>query len=81
MSNDLMNGCGAQACPLNWPSLGLAAGLGLMSMQERVHLVHGLLSVESAPGKGTQVLAIAPLDGQHLRDQGTDLTANMTEMA
>jgi signal transduction histidine kinase len=36
-------------------------GLGLVSMQERVHLVHGTLSVESQPGKGTKVLAIVPL--------------------
>jgi PAS domain S-box-containing protein len=36
-------------------------GLGLVSMQERVHLVHGTLSVESEPGKGTKILAVVPL--------------------
>ena len=36
-------------------------GLGLVSMQERVHLVHGSLHVESQPGKGTRILAVAPL--------------------
>jgi PAS domain S-box-containing protein len=36
-------------------------GLGLVSMQERVHLVHGSLHVESEPGQGTKVLAIVPL--------------------
>jgi PAS domain S-box-containing protein len=36
-------------------------GLGLVSMQERVNLVHGTLSVESQPGKGTKILAIVPL--------------------
>ena len=36
-------------------------GLGLVSMQERVHLVHGTLSVESQPGKGTRILAVVPL--------------------
>ena len=36
-------------------------GLGLASMQERVHLVHGRLFVESQPGKGTRVLAVVPL--------------------
>jgi len=35
--------------------------LGLVSMQERVHLVHGNLSVESKPGTGTIVLAVVPL--------------------
>ena len=36
-------------------------GLGLVSMQERVHLVHGSLFVESEPGKGTKILAVVPL--------------------
>jgi len=37
-------------------------GLGLASMQERVHLVHGRLSVESQPGRGTRILAAVPLN-------------------
>ena len=36
-------------------------GLGLVSMQERVHLVHGNLGVESEPGAGTSVLVVVPL--------------------
>lgn len=32
-------------------------GLGLVSMQERIHLVHGHLNIESAPGQGTKVTA------------------------
>jgi PAS domain S-box-containing protein len=36
-------------------------GLGLVSMQERVHLVYGTLSIESHPGKGTKILAAVPL--------------------
>jgi PAS domain S-box-containing protein len=36
-------------------------GLGLVSMQERVHLVRGSLFVESEPGQGTKILAIVPL--------------------
>jgi signal transduction histidine kinase len=36
-------------------------GLGLLSMQERVHLVHGTFSVQSKQGAGTQVLAVVPL--------------------
>jgi PAS domain S-box-containing protein len=35
-------------------------GLGLLSMQERIHLVHGKLNVESAPGMGTIVIAVVP---------------------
>lgn len=36
-------------------------GLGLVSMQERVHQVHGKFSVESKPGKGTRIIAVVPL--------------------
>ena len=36
-------------------------GLGLLSMQERIHLVHGTFSVESRPGYGTRIIAAAPL--------------------
>jgi len=36
-------------------------GLGLVSMQERVHLVHGRFHIESAPGAGTRITAIVPL--------------------
>ncbi len=36
-------------------------GWGLVSMQERIHLVHGSLHVESGPGQGTRILAVVPL--------------------
>jgi signal transduction histidine kinase len=36
-------------------------GLGLLSMQERVHLVHGKFSIDSSPGQGTSVLVSVPL--------------------
>ena len=36
-------------------------GLGLLSMQERIHLVHGRFSVNSKPGQGTKILAAVPL--------------------
>ena len=39
-------------------------GLGLVSMQERVHLVHGSLHVESEPGAGTRILAVVSLVGE-----------------
>jgi PAS domain S-box-containing protein len=35
-------------------------GLGLVSMQERVHLVHGKFIVESKRGMGTRIVAIVP---------------------
>jgi PAS domain S-box-containing protein len=36
-------------------------GLGLVSMHERVHLVRGTFSVESAPGEGAKILVTVPL--------------------
>ena len=36
-------------------------GLGLMSMRERVRLVHGTLNVESGPSQGTRIDAWAPV--------------------
>ena len=36
-------------------------GLGLVSMQERVQLIHGRLHVESEPGIGTKIVAFVPL--------------------
>jgi signal transduction histidine kinase len=39
----------------------LNGGLGLVSMQERVHLVHGRFSVESRPGEGTRIVAAVPV--------------------
>ncbi|MHC4520965.1 MAG: sensor histidine kinase, partial [Planctomycetota bacterium] len=38
-------------------------GLGLASMRERVRLIRGTLSIESAPGKGTEIQVVAPLPG------------------
>jgi len=37
------------------------SGLGLASMEERVRLVDGSLSIESAPGHGTRITATVPL--------------------
>ncbi|MFZ3330676.1 MAG: ATP-binding protein, partial [Candidatus Acidiferrales bacterium] len=36
------------------------AGLGLVSMRERLRLVGGRLSVQSAPMRGTEILAEVP---------------------
>ena len=52
-------------------------GLGLVSMQERVHLVRGRFSVESAPGKGTRISAVVPLATENAEESadGTDSEA------
>jgi len=36
-------------------------GIGLVSMQERLHLVHGAFFVESTPGMGTRIVASVPI--------------------
>jgi PAS domain S-box-containing protein len=40
------------------------AGLGLTSMTERLHLVKGYISIDSAPKRGTTIHARVPLIGQ-----------------
>lgn len=36
-------------------------GLGLISMDERIRLVHGKLTIQSEPGNGTTVTAVVPI--------------------
>ena len=36
-------------------------GLGLVSMQERVHLVHGYFDIQSRPGAGTKIVTVVPV--------------------
>jgi signal transduction histidine kinase len=38
-----------------------SGGIGLVTMQERIHLVDGELSIESRPGSGTAIHARVPL--------------------
>jgi signal transduction histidine kinase len=40
------------------------AGLGLVSMEERVRLIQGELRVKSKPGEGTVINVTAPLQGE-----------------
>lgn len=43
-------------------SVTAGSGLGLISMQERVHLVNGTILIESAPSRGTTIRARVPLE-------------------
>jgi signal transduction histidine kinase len=45
-------------------------GMGMFSMRERVGLVNGNLRVESAPGRGTRVVASVPLTDLEARELG-----------
>ena len=38
-------------------------GLGLISMRERIRLVHGMLTISSQPGHGTEITASVPVAG------------------
>jgi signal transduction histidine kinase len=40
-------------------------GLGLVSMQEQVHLVQGRFSIESRPGEGTKIVASVPVTAEN----------------
>jgi len=44
--------------------MGEGRRLGLASMRERVQLVNGTLDIESAPGRGTTVVAWVPTEGR-----------------
>ena len=39
----------------------LAAGLGLISMRERIHLIGGVFEIWSSPGQGTRITVRAPI--------------------
>ena len=53
-------------------------GLGLVSMQERTHFVHGRFAIESKRGEGTRVLAFVPLK---TKDESAALTETEREAA
>jgi PAS domain S-box-containing protein len=40
----------------------LAAGLGLISMRERIHLIGGQFEIWSSPGRGTRIRVRAPIE-------------------
>ena len=57
-------------------------GLGLVSMQERLSLVHGEIAIDSRPGAGTQVRARVPLGVPgELADGGLNETIGPGEQA
>jgi PAS domain S-box-containing protein len=47
----------------------LAAGLGLISMRERIHLIGGVFEILSSPGNGTTIKARAPFLSQKVEAQ------------
>jgi PAS domain S-box-containing protein len=49
----------------------LDRGLGLVSMQERAHLVHGSFSIESAENGGTRIMVRVPLADAQIKASST----------
>jgi PAS domain S-box-containing protein len=45
---------------------GMAAGIGLVGMRERLELLGGQLEIESQPGQGTRLTARIPLEQEYL---------------
>jgi signal transduction histidine kinase len=54
------NGCGFE--PTSW-EVSKSGHFGLLGMKERVASLFGMLSVESAPGRGTRLLVTIPTEG------------------
>ncbi len=50
-------------------------GLGLVSMQERVHLVKGGFRIESKPNQGTSIVATVPLDAAAQAPSGSEVAS------
>jgi PAS domain S-box-containing protein len=57
-----------------------SGGLGLISMDERIRLVHGKLTIQSEPGKGTTVTAVVPIDGKQPADGARAATPANTSL-
>jgi signal transduction histidine kinase len=53
------------------PDVALSTGnaSGLLGMRERALLLNGKLTIESAPGKGTRLLAELPVNGQTFKER------------
>ena len=51
------------------------AGLGLVSMKERIHLVNGTFSIESKPNKGTRIVARVPRPAGNSNGDGSAAAA------
>jgi signal transduction histidine kinase len=54
-------------------------GLGLVSMQERVHLARGQVQIDSRPGAGTRIIVMVPRVPP-VSDQGDEQTADLTRV-
>jgi PAS domain S-box-containing protein len=57
--------------PAAWRRVARSASLGLLGMQERVHLVGGTLTIHSAPTAGTEIRMRLPLAAPAVSDEAT----------
>ncbi len=65
------NGCGFDPTILTRRETGRDDHFGLRGMQERLELVGGCISLESAPGRGTRLVITAPKDPTALQVRGS----------
>lgn len=60
------------------------AGLGFVSMHERLRVLHGTIAIESAPGRGTRIAAWVPLGpppADTIPSAGQDMAYSTSESA
>jgi signal transduction histidine kinase len=49
-----------------------SGGIGLSSIRERVRLVRGTVSIQSAPGEGTELQVFVPIGETHVQSPRAD---------
>ena len=64
MDDGLLLAVGDDGVGFDPENSGAGERLGLVGMRERVRLANGTLDIESAPGRGTTIVAWVPADGE-----------------
>jgi len=62
-------------------TINLGTGIGLSLTKELVELMHGKITVESEPGKGSKFTVVLPLGTSHLKEDEFDLVQNLNSIA
>jgi PAS domain S-box-containing protein len=70
-ANEIQLGVSDHGAGFDVEAAKLDRGLGLVSMQERAHLVHGTFTIESSENGGTRILVRVPLADAQLKASST----------
>jgi PAS domain S-box-containing protein len=70
-ANEIQLGVSDHGAGFDVEAAKLDRGLGLVSMQERAHLVHGTFTIESSQNGGTRILVRVPLADAQLKASST----------